>query len=75
MVESGDLLDGARAIEEFLQSLGLQVSERQVYHMAATGEIPSFRLRRRVVASKSEIMKVLRQRAAGEHTEITEATT
>ena len=69
---SKDLLRGADAIAEFLfggTDLGKKDQRRKVYHLAATSNLPHFKLGSMICARKSVLLQWIRdqeERHAGE---------
>ncbi len=59
MTLQDDLLDGAAAIAAFIGK-----SDRMVYHMASTGQLPVIRKGRRIYARRSELEAAFRSAAA-----------
>ena len=56
-----DLLDGCDEIAKFLQELGLKVDLRRAFHLCTTKQIPSGKLRAKVIGSKRTIRAHLRR--------------
>jgi hypothetical protein len=57
-IYAGQILDGARAITEYLIHLGFTaMTEKRVFHWAADGRLPVTKIGHRLVANKRALLR------------------